>query len=134
MITMEEAFYRDKLSGHGLDVLTLDADERAEVHRIIYDELVTGPVTDTSRNRYIEIADRLVTAGAQAVIAGCTEIELLLRPTDLNVPLYAIPGPMSRLLGTRSSKNAVTRGVEWRRRYPLDTVIVRATARDPQRA
>jgi aspartate racemase len=87
--TMEEAFYRDRLTGHGLQVLTPDVDDRADVHRIIYEELVTGLVEDTSRSRYIEIADRLVVAGAQAVIAGCTEIELLLRPEDIPVPLYA---------------------------------------------
>jgi aspartate racemase len=87
--TMEEAFYRDRLTEHGLQVLTPDADDRGEVHRIIYDELVTGLTTDASRSRYIEIADRLVTSGSQAIIAGCTEIELLLRPEDLHVPLYA---------------------------------------------
>jgi aspartate racemase len=87
--TMEEAFYRDRLTDHGLEVLTPDVDDRDEVHRIIYDELVTGLITATSRDRYIEIADRLVTAGAQAIIAGCTEIELLLRPEDVQVPLYA---------------------------------------------
>jgi aspartate racemase len=87
--TMEEAFYRDRLTHHGLQVLTPDADDRTDVHRIIYEELVTGLVTDASRGRYIEIVDQLVTAGAQAVIAGCTEIELLLRPEDLPVPLYA---------------------------------------------
>lgn len=91
--TMEEAFYRDRLADHGLEVLTPDADDRAEVHRIIYDELVTGLVTDTSRSTYIEISNRLATAGAQAIIAGCTEIELLLRPEDLAVPLY----PTTRL-------------------------------------
>jgi aspartate racemase len=87
--TMEEAFSRDRLTHHGLQVLTPDADDRTDVHRIIYEELVTGLVTDASRGRYIEIVDQLVTAGAQAVIAGCTEIELLLRPEDLPVPLYA---------------------------------------------
>lgn len=87
--TMEAAFYRDRLTDHGLQVLTPDADDRAEVHQIIYDELVVGLVTDASRSRYIEIADRLVTAGAQAIIAGCTEIELLLRPEHVQVPLYA---------------------------------------------
>ena len=87
--TMEEAFYRDRLTGHGLQVLTPDAGDRDQVHRIIYDELVGGVVTDVSRERYVEVAGRLVDAGAQAVIAGCTEIELLLRPDDLPVPLYA---------------------------------------------
>lgn len=87
--TMEEPFYRDRLTDHGLRVLTPDADDRADVHQIIYDELVLGLVSDTSRRRYVEVADRLVEAGAQAIIAGCTEIELLLRPEDLHVPLYA---------------------------------------------
>lgn len=87
--TMEQAFYRDRLADHGLDVLVPDESDRTTVHRIIFDELVTGVVRDSSRRAYVEVAHRLVDRGAQAVIAGCTEIELLLGPDDLTVPLYA---------------------------------------------
>lgn len=87
--TMEQPFYRDRLAAHGLDVLVPEEPDRATVHRVIYDELVTGVVDDDSRQVYVDIAHRLVDRGAQAVIAGCTEIELLLGPDDLAVPLYA---------------------------------------------
>lgn len=87
--TMEQAFYRDRLADQGLDVLVPDEPDRTTVHRVIYDELVTGIVRDDSRQAYVAVARRLVERGAQAVIAGCTEIELLLGPDDLEVPLYA---------------------------------------------
>jgi aspartate racemase len=86
--TMEEDFYRGRLRSHGLEVLVPPAADRLEVDRVIYEELVRGIVTDTSRQRYVAVADRLVAAGAEAIIAGCTEIELLLGPNDLPVQLY----------------------------------------------
>lgn len=87
--TMEQAFYKDRLSGHhGLDVLVPGAQDRAEVHRIIYEELVAGTVSPTSRAIYREIIARLVEDGAEAIILGCTEIMLLVRPEDSPVPLF----------------------------------------------
>ncbi|MEN9621283.1 MAG: hypothetical protein RL499_1476 [Actinomycetota bacterium] len=88
--TMEEPFYADRLrEKFGLTVLTPDADARAVVHSVIYDELVRGVVSSASRAAYVAIVDELVARGAQGVIAGCTEIELLLSPDDLSVPLFA---------------------------------------------
>ena len=87
--TMEQAFYKGRLAGrHGLDVLTPEAEDRAEVHRIIYEELVRGRVEAASRAAYARAIDRLVARGAEAVILGCTEIMLLVRPGDAAVPLY----------------------------------------------
>ena len=86
--TMEQDFYRDRLAQHGLDVLVPDTADRATVHRIIYDELVAGIVTGDSRAAYRDIIARLVGQGAQAVILGCTEIMLLVRPEDSAVPLF----------------------------------------------
>jgi aspartate racemase len=91
--TMEEPFYRDRLATHGLDVLVPDGHDRTLVHRVIYDELVRGVVTDSSRAGYVAVAERLVVRGAEAIVAGCTEIELLLRAEDLPVTLY----PTTRL-------------------------------------
>jgi len=91
--TMEQDFYRDRLAGHGLDVLVPDADDRAEVHRIIYDELCRGVVREESRRFYRQAIDRLVAAGAQGIILGCTEIELLIGQTDSPVPVF----PTTRL-------------------------------------
>ena len=86
--TMEQAFYRDRLASHGLSVITPEADDRAVVHTVIYDELCLGVVRDASRQAYGEVIDRLVDAGAQGVILGCTEIELLIRQDDSPVPVF----------------------------------------------
>lgn len=87
--TMEQAFYRGRLAERfGLDVLIPEPDDRAAVHRIIYDELVQGRVEPASRARYSAVIARLVAQGAQAVILGCTEIMLLVQPEDSAVPLF----------------------------------------------
>ena len=91
--TMEQDFYRDRLAGHGLRVLVPDAEDRAEVHRIIYEELCLGVVREESRRFYRQVIDRLVAAGAQGVILGCTEIELLIQAADSSVPVF----PTTRL-------------------------------------
>lgn len=91
--TMEQDFYRDRLAGHGLTVLVPPADDRAEVHRIIYDELCLGEIRETSRQVYRDVIARLVRAGAEGVVLGCTEIELLVGPGDSPVPVF----PTTRL-------------------------------------
>ena len=58
------------------------------VHDVIYDELVKGVTTGESRQRYLDAIVRLVDRGAEGVIAGCTEIELLVRPEDIDVPYF----------------------------------------------
>lgn len=87
--TMEQDFYRDRLESHGLEVLVPHASDRAEVHRIIYEELCVGVVREQSRRTYVEVIERLVAAGAEGVILGCTEIELLIGQADACVPLFA---------------------------------------------
>jgi aspartate racemase len=87
--TMEEDFYRGRLEEpHGLEVLVPAAEQRAAVHRVIYDELCRGKVRDESRAQYQRIVGDLVGRGAQGVILGCTEIGLLLRGQDAEVPLF----------------------------------------------
>lgn len=87
--TMEQDFYKGRLvEQHGLEVLVPEADDRAVVHRIIYDELVQGRIEASSRKAYREVIARLVARGAEAVILGCTEIMLLVGPEDSAVPLY----------------------------------------------
>ena len=87
--TMEQDFYKGRLvQKHGLEVLVPDEDDRAAVHRVIYDELVQGRVVESSRQAYRGVIERLVGRGAEAVILGCTEIMLLVRPEDSPVPLY----------------------------------------------
>ena len=65
-----------------------DAEDRARVHAVIYDELVNGVVLDTSRRAYVEVIGRLVDAGVDGVIAGCTEIELLVGPDDVDTAWF----------------------------------------------
>lgn len=86
--TMEQAFYRDRLSEHGITSLIPDDEDRATVHRIIYDELVQGIVTEESRQTYREVIGRLVEQGAEGIILGCTEIELLISQPDSPVPVF----------------------------------------------
>ena len=87
--TMEQPFMRDRLAQrHGLEVIVPEATDRQDVHRVIYDELVRGIVTDESRAAYRAIMERLGERGAQAIILGCTEIMLLVREEDSPVPLF----------------------------------------------
>lgn len=86
--TMEESFLQDRLAArYGMNVLTPPAHEREVVHQVIYDELCAGIVSGASRHRYQAIIDRLAARGADAVILGCTEITLLIKPSDVSVPL-----------------------------------------------
>ena len=91
--TMEQDFYRDRLASHGLTVLTPPADDRAIVHRVIYDELCLGIVREESRGAYRRIMADLVASGARGIVLGCTEIELLVGPEDATVPTF----PTTRL-------------------------------------
>jgi len=85
--TMREPFYRERLEQRfGLEVLVPDEPEREAVHRIIYDELCAGIVRDASREVYVRAIARLCGRGAQAIILGCTEITMLVRPQDSPVP------------------------------------------------
>ncbi|HET8560018.1 MAG TPA: aspartate/glutamate racemase family protein [Marmoricola sp.] len=86
--TMEQSFYRDRLASYGLSVLVPPDRDRALVHRVIYEELCLGLVRDESRRAYLEVIDRLRAAGAQGVVLGCTEIELLIRAGDTDLPVF----------------------------------------------
>jgi len=87
--TMEQDFYKGRLERvFGLDVLVPDADDRRVVHEVIYRELVAGEIRSESRIVYREVIARLVAAGAEAIILGCTEIMLLVSAEDSAVPLF----------------------------------------------
>jgi amino-acid racemase len=87
--TMEQDFYKERLSKtYNLQVLVPEAEDRATVHRVIYEELVAGKAMPASRAAYREIIARLVARGAEAVILGCTEIMLLVSDEDSAVPLF----------------------------------------------
>ena len=86
--TMEQDFYRDRLAGRGLAVLVPGAADRTTVHNVIFDELVNGVINPESRRRYLEIIERLTALGAEGVVGGCTEIELLITQEDLALPFF----------------------------------------------
>ena len=87
--TMEQDFYRGRLeSRHGIEVLVPDQGERDLVHRVIYDELCLGVISDTSRERFREIITHLFERGAEGIIYGCTEIGLLVSQADSPVPVF----------------------------------------------
>jgi aspartate racemase len=86
--TMEEPFWAERMARHGIDVAVPGPLDRDTVHRIIYAELCLGVFSDASRATYVEIIDRLVRDGAEGVVLGCTEIELLVRPRDTPVAVF----------------------------------------------
>ncbi|MEX1237432.1 MAG: aspartate/glutamate racemase family protein, partial [Pseudomonadales bacterium] len=86
--TMQEDFYVGRLERNfGINVIVPDEYAQKDIHQIIYDELCLGVVSESARQRYVEIIGQLVAEGAGAVIMGCTEIGLLLRAGDVQVPL-----------------------------------------------
>ena len=84
---MEEPFYADHLTGHGVSTVVPDEGQRELIDTVIFDELTVGVVNEDSRSRYAEIVDDLGRRGAQAVVLACTEVQLLLRPADVGLPL-----------------------------------------------
>ncbi len=86
--TMEQDFYTSRLIAHGIEPMVPNPQKRAEIHRIIYDELCRGVVKNESRETYRAIISDLVQEGAQAVILGCTEITMLIGPQDVSCPVF----------------------------------------------
>jgi aspartate racemase len=86
--TMEQAFYRERLEAAGLTVIVPEAEDRAEIHRVIYEELVAGLFLESSRAAYRAAIERLASRGVEGVVLGCTEIALLIGPADSALPLF----------------------------------------------
>jgi aspartate racemase len=86
--TMEAAFFKDKLLQQGIEVMTPDADERQCIHQTIFEELDRGLLLTETKARYLAIIQNLIEKGAEAVILGCTEIPLLIKPADCTVPVF----------------------------------------------
>lgn len=87
--TMEEDFYKGRLvSKHQLDVLIPEPDDRDTVHEIIYDELVIGEIKEESKKKYLSIISKLKAQGAEGIILGCTEIGLLIKQEDVDLPVF----------------------------------------------
>lgn len=86
--TMEQSFLRNKFTEHGIAIIIPTEAQRAEIHRIIYTELIKGIISDASRDIYIAIINDLQAQGAEGVILGCTEIGLLVKPKHTALPLF----------------------------------------------
>jgi aspartate racemase len=86
--TMQQAFYKGRLAAHGIDVLIPDQPQRQLVHSVIYEQLCLGDIRPESKKAYLEIVQDLASRGVEAVILGCTEIGLLIQPSDTAVALY----------------------------------------------
>jgi aspartate racemase len=87
--TMELPFWRERLQERfGIALVVPDADDRTVVHDVIYDELCRGRIEPRSRQSYVDVIARLSQAGAEAVVLGCTEITLLVRPADTPLDVF----------------------------------------------
>lgn len=87
--TMAQDFYKGRLiRKHGLDVIVPRPEQQEIIHRVIYDELCLGLIKPQSKAHYISIMDDLIAAGAEGIVLGCTEIELLIGSEDAAVPLF----------------------------------------------
>jgi aspartate racemase len=86
---MEQAFYRGRMEErHGIDVVVPGAEDRALVHRIIYDELCHGVLRDASRDEYRRVIEGMQAQGVEGVILGCTEIAILIAQDDVTLPVF----------------------------------------------
>lgn len=87
--TMSDSFYKGRMQSHyDFDVLVPNEQDQAIIHKIIYEELCLGKIRAESRSAYLDIIDKLVAQGAEAVILGCTEITLLIDQSHTKVPLF----------------------------------------------
>ena len=85
---MSRTFFTDRIAGHGLEVLVPDEKHHAELNRIIYEELVHGKVEDSSRRFVVSLVDELWDRGAGGLVLGCTELELLVKQADVELPVF----------------------------------------------
>jgi aspartate racemase len=87
-ITMEQSFFRDRLSAYSVTALIPPDDDRAFMHHTIFHELGKNIFTAATKTKYLEIIDALVKQGAEGVIFGCTEIPMLIQPSECSVPVF----------------------------------------------
>lgn len=86
--SMRDPFFTDRLASHGLEVHVPGAEHHDRLDRMIYDELVHGRLLDSSRREVVALVDELWDAGAAGVVLGCTELELLVKQADADVPVF----------------------------------------------
>ena len=86
--TMEQDFYKSKLIEKGINVIIPDKNDVEIINKVIYDELCLGTINSDSKKKFLEIVDKLRSKGAEGIILGCTEIGLLIKNADTDVPLF----------------------------------------------
>ncbi|CAF1724981.1 Aspartate racemase [Bacillus subtilis] len=86
--TMEQDFYKSRIESHNINVIVPADEEREVINHIIYQELCLGEIKQSSKNMYKKIINHLVDRGAEGIILGCTEIGLLVKAEDSEVPLF----------------------------------------------
>ncbi|MCK1993922.1 amino acid racemase [Peribacillus muralis] len=86
--TMEQDFYKTRIESNGIKVLIPNDEDRKVINNVIYEELCLGKIQQSSRNYYKKVIKRLIDDGAEGIILGCTEIGLLVKPEDSEVPLF----------------------------------------------
>ena len=86
--TMEQDFYKSKLIEKGINVIIPDKNDIEIINEVIYDELCLGIINSNSKKKFLEIVDKLRSKGAEGIILGCTEIGLLIKNEDTDVPLF----------------------------------------------
>ncbi|EPD50335.1 aspartate racemase [Paenisporosarcina sp. HGH0030] len=86
--TMEQDFYKSRIESNGIKVLVPNQEDREVINRVIFEELCLGNIQQSSREYYQKVIKSLIDDGAEGIILGCTEIGLLIRPEDAEVPLF----------------------------------------------
>ena len=86
--TMEQDFYKSKLIEKGINVIIPDKNDIEIINKVIYDELCLGIINSNSKKKFLEIVDKLRNKGSEGIILGCTEIGLLIKNEDTDVPLF----------------------------------------------
>ncbi|MDM5360730.1 aspartate/glutamate racemase family protein [Peribacillus sp. ACCC06369] len=86
--TMEQDFYKTRIEFNGIKVLIPNDEDRKVINQVIYEELCLGEIQQSSRDYYKKVIKKLVDDGAEGIILGCTEIGLLVKPEDSEVPLF----------------------------------------------
>lgn len=86
--TMEQDFYKSKLIEKEINVIIPDKNDIEIINKVIYDELCLGTINSNSKKKFLEIVDKLRSKGAEGIILGCTEIGLLIKNEDTDVPLF----------------------------------------------
>ena len=86
--TMEQDFYKSKLIEKGINVIIPDKNDIEIINKVIYDELCLGTINSNSKKKFLEIVDKLRNKGSEGIILGCTEIGLLIKNEDTDVPLF----------------------------------------------